>query len=241
MDTMTLKQVSWYHYKISVPAVGWDKPAYIVWEGALRAFKFVKVEAEIRNMMKWNDYDAKPVYHLNIAGIGIVQIKGGASCSFCKDFWLSPEDYPSRDGIIKACKEVDDFTIMERLTECFGMDYGQVAHYYKDSIYQATVLKIERYRWDGTKPVVVHLEVPTKMFYTQQRGWHFEQPCKLPEGTFASREECERANEVRVVDFDDDDTEPDDERDEEVERVVDLYNDLNCAQKDEFLRMTGNN
>ena len=228
-----------YDGDIRLTAAGWTESIYMEYEGALRAVRFERVEVRLVQKVKSCGDDCKFIYHANVAGIGKVKFYCSLR-SFSNDFWLTPDEFPTRDGILKAQKQVMEFPFLTWLAECFGTTVSKVGKRCVKSFYQFETVGLMRYKWDGVKAVPVLVELPDVVYYEQKRGWYFDSPCNFPADSYASREECEAANRVRVVDFGEELEEQEEEHDAEVEDLAERYNALTCAQKDEFLRMTGN-
>lgn len=237
------KQIGKYDADFQITMAGWNEPIYIEYEGALRAMMFEKLEVTLKNVESFRDKGINFVYHAKIAGVGRVQFDSNDWKTFRKDFWLTPNDFGNREECCKAHKILGEFPFMTWLADCFGMTEDEVGKRAVKSLYQCDVVSLYRYVWDGVKANAVACEIPNKVYFEIKRGWYFAEPCNFPTDSFASKEECENANRVRVVEFTDDDAAGDDAEVEKVLRkqirneVMQSFCTLMCASDIESMNM----
>lgn len=239
--------LDWYHNDFAIPAWGWEENVYVDYKGAVRAMRFTKIDFTVTVAESGYSHlrTPQPVYHVKMAGIGELALEGDHIGRFPLKYLLDTEGFANPIGVIEkkwmALRKDDvKYVTTEWMSECFGVSRLGLATIQQLHIHDGQAMKLVRYVWDGVKPVPVPLTIPEKVYYTPQDGWFFAEPCKLPEGSYATYAECSQASEPKVVEFEDE-PEPQEWRDEQVEQVVALYEDLTDAQKDEFLRKTGNN
>ena len=199
MSTFTLIATDAYQTKFEVPVIGWDKPAYMEYQGAIRAFKFLAIRFFVDNIH--NGYDAlhweKPVIIVKIAGIGN------------KDFTAKnthgeiPFDYAETptDLMERTFRKPDKYDIESWLGLCLKKPFtGKIK-----SVPNGTGWYAARFRWGGVRPVEAMVEIPHYVYYSKAEGFHFNEPASVPEGTYATEQACKDANHVTVIEFEEED------------------------------------
>lgn len=236
--TIKLSCVSYYKHNYTLPSIGWDKPVYINYEGGLRAMRLKRMDVEVVNFPDGHTPVPSARWTMEVAGLGEVVLLNGC-LSFPIKMYLSPEDYEAECIADPCnCNYGRLWNLYEWVAECFHLEPEELGTAYRKSVHDGSAIAILRYRWTGTMVESVPVEIPTTAYY-DRTGWHFSEPCSLMSGTYPSVDECKRCSSLNVVEFGDED-EHEEERDAEVEDLAERYNALTCAQKDEFLRMTGN-
>jgi len=216
MATMiSTKSFDYYHTKHRVPAMGWTENIYVDYEGAVRAMRFVKIEFTLENITDGYTYlkTPKPIYYVKIAGIGEVSFEGDNIGWFPLKVRYNADEFTNggRSGL-DFFNNADVFETMEWMADCFGISPESLGVITRYHVSNGSAVKINRYKWDGVKPIAVYISVPDKVFYSQKRGWYFEDECSLPTDTFATSDECKKSNSVKVVDFTDEDDDADVEK-----------------------------
>ena len=210
------KSFDYYHTKFRVPAMGWNENLYVDYEGAVRAMRFVKIEFTLENITDGYSYlkTPKPIYYVKIAGIGEVSLVGDFIGWFPLKVELNAEDFVNGTNYdLKLFNNADVFRTMDWMADCFGISPENVGTITRYQVHDGEAVKINRYKWNGVKPIAVYLSIPNKVFYSQKRGWYFEDECSLPTDTFATIEECKNANKIKVIDFTDESDDADVEKD----------------------------
>ena len=198
-----------YQTRFNIPTIGWDKPAYVVLEGALRQFKFKSIVFPTDNVEDGYSFlnFEEPEAYVDIAGIGLVPLE----LQHLKYIYDSVDEYKS-DMYNTYNKHYHEVPLKEWLPMCFGKEYiGSIA---EKSIHDGCGLEVKRYKWDGIKAIQVNINFCKFVMYDNVRGFHFAEDVQLPENTYATKKECEENNKVKVVCFEDE------EKEEEYDIVV---------------------
>ena len=187
-----------------------------------------------------------PTFEWKVAGVPELQrtkVNDGPACIPVGGIYLTEFDAQHGKSKPSSCaagvpKYSHEFNIYAALQETYGAFSTEIIHFsgtFND------FLNIRPYRvlkdgsldtWTDAEISLeideegVHVRIPAvdegKMFLTREAAWASYKPKK-------------------TITFDDvQEEEPEEERDAEVEDLAERYNALTCAQKDEFLRMTGN-
>lgn len=210
--TIKTKALDAYHTNYKVPAHGWDENVYIDYQGAVRAMRFMSVIFE--QDVAVDGYSKlrfpKTLFHVVIAGIGVVTLEANCGHYFPLKYQLSPNAFrnSSRRALDDAHRELiradREYELAEWLSECFGVQPDQLGRLVRYDIHDGSAKSVVRYKWDGVKVEGVYFDIPKKAYYNKERGWHFDEPCELPTDTYATADECRFANELKVVEFEED-------------------------------------
>ena len=169
---------------------------YINYGSILRAARLKKVDFFLGSMEFQCTYE--------VAGLGIVEeelVNTGTSI-YCKKLGV----YESLD----AFKEGRFFGDMKdrvyngtnfpgiRLTteEILTKAFDSIANVRFDD--KKDYYYVEVYRWNGVKAEAVNI---TGNVWMDEEGFHTD--AKIPTGTYATKEECEKANQISVIEFED--------------------------------------
>lgn len=205
MSKIVINSLDFYRSTIVVPVNGWEKPVYMDYNGALRAFKFIKVHCQVSNVK--NGYDAvkipKNVYTIQVAGIGTLIVNADTENEFPYRYYETVEKYMNKDFDV----QINKFIPNDWLKQCYlnqGCDTGDIFTSFRKSFPSGDGLawSAVRYKWDGVKPVEVPVECTNEIYYDGQKGFHFNEPVKLPNNTYGTIELCKEHNTVKVIDFD---------------------------------------
>lgn len=211
--TIKTKALDAYHTNYKIPAHGWDENVYIDYQGAVRAMRFKEV-------VFWQDVAAdgyshlkfpKAIFHVVIAGIGVVTMEADCANYFPLKYLLSPDGFEGNptprqidDEHRKLTNQDRRYELAEWMAECFGVLPDQLGTEHSYGISNGSAKSVARYKWDGVKAVPVYFDIPKMVCYSKERGWHFDEPCELPADTYATADECRFANEIKVVEFEED-------------------------------------
>lgn len=165
---------------------------YINYGSILRAARLKKVDFFLGSMEFQCTYE--------VAGLGIVEdelINTGLGCR-CKEISVYESVDAFKEGKVFArdCKGEDfpgiRLTTEEILTKAFG-SIANVRFEDKRDYYH-----VEVFRWNGIKAEAVDIKGNV---WLNEEGFHTD--AKIPAGTFLSKEECEKANQISVIEFED--------------------------------------
>ncbi len=165
---------------------------YINYGSILRAARLKKVDFFLGSMEFQCTYE--------VAGLGIVEeelvsIGLGYRCREIS-VYESVDAFKEGKRFAHGCK-VDDFsgirlTTEEILTKAFDSIANVRFDNNKDYYY------VEVFRWNGVKAEAVDIKGNV---WLDEEGFHTD--AKIPAGTFFSKEECEKANQISVIEFED--------------------------------------
>lgn len=181
----------------TVPMNGWDKPVYMEYEGALRAFKFLRIEFHTDNVD--NDIDGsklpKPVYKVRIAGVtNPVLILGDSEGDFPIEYALTVEKYLNGDYDYNTAAVNPDVWLKQCLNAGF--------HSMRMTKNYTTLWKAVRYIWNGVRAVETPVPFCETILYDYNNGFHFKEPVDIDiDNSYADKEGCEDDNNVTVIEF----------------------------------------
>lgn len=188
---------------------GWKKPFYIVMDGSLIACKIIKVKYNLRNrncflhvkMADGREFQAELV-NLKTTDYLII-----GDCCFNNDNNVKSGHYDFYDSVDSykvgnACKFYIEFISLEDvLVELLG------CHCFTKEKVGDGIDGFYRYYWDGTKAISTPLMLEG-LAYDNVNGFTADRlDCESEVSfslTFPTKEICERENEVRVIEFADD-------------------------------------
>ena len=190
--------------------------------------------------------DAYPTFEWKVAGIQETQranVKGLGSARLpIGGIYLTEFDAQHGKSNPSYCsKGLPEFSYQFNLYAALQGTYGQFGTEVFD--FQSTwndLLSIRPYRMlkDGSLDNWYDAEISLTI---DKDGIHARIPA-VDEGKMFMTKEAALASYTpkKTITFDDEPEEPEEEHDAEVEDLAERYNALTCAQKDEFLRLTGN-
>lgn len=165
-----------------------NKTLYIELQGALRECYIKKVVTE------YNGYYLYSSIVLNVAEIGeyILDANKSMAKSNAWKLYLSVDDYKDKKYYDKhkCMTDIEVHQILNRILgkECIKID--------RMNGYKC----LSTYKWNGARPISVYPKLPN-VIIQDVNGFHFEIDCELPQ-YYASKEECEKDNTIKVINFD---------------------------------------
>lgn len=168
-----------------------DKVYYVEYNNKLCQCKLIKTESGGYA----NGYT--PVYVLNVAGIGEVRFSFPRMKRF--DTWYHTSKSPSI-----LYESIEDYRKGTPIED----DYGSMSNAYNSRFIKPLFKhhspcncggSTYTWKWDGCKAVCYSVSVATWYWSWDKDGFH----CSLndDEGCFRSKQECEEANQIEVVEF----------------------------------------
>lgn len=159
-----------------------DKKYYIHFDGVLRAAKLEKINFLTGTGKGWRYFRT-----FRVAGLGMI------------------EEPVEDDGSVyhfTLYNSVADYTMKCESEDCTRYEYLDILANTFDGI--ATLKcdysgyhSVVRWRWDGTEALPVPL---SGNIFLDATHWYTD--VGIPEGTYATKEECERDNQISVIEFD---------------------------------------
>ncbi len=176
----------------------WDE--VLLWHdkgGILREIKLESIKVIFSEFYE----DKKYVVNCNVSGIGQKTFEFERTYNLAYTFWgdlyLSVEDFKARKNLVTAHL----FERVELNTWFKNKGICNFAHGYdKQPIY---------YIWDGVCARKKFCDIPRVINFKPTRGFYTEEPyhtIPVSEKTYATKEECELDNEIKVSRFSDDET-----------------------------------
>ena len=186
-----------------VPTIGWGKPFYAVMQGKLRAVKFIRIDYYTYNTFNYTDsLECKfAVIYLDVAGIGEVKVSAHYWYDIPFSIFESVEDF--RNNVeYDVSHDADEIHLLDMLHDVAN---GRQMFKHISAGENDTLLQ---FVWDAAKCEVrtAYTEIPSCISYTEREGFYTKEEWVLGNGRFATREDCENANNVEVVEFEDDPT-----------------------------------
>lgn len=180
-----------------VPTFGWDKPFYAVMDGRMREVLIEGIDFITPPISSSSFNDS--IYHLNVAGIGKVECRNWWN-SITFDAYLTEDDVNNERPIVFEKNSVKT-NFLDMLNYACG-DCGD--EYYTIDLNDYANDMPYRYRWNENecKAYRVNFKVPMAISYSNDE-FYFRAPLKCEEGTYASKEECVKANKLEIVRFGD--------------------------------------
>ena len=155
-------------------------------DNVLRCAHFLRYEIEIGN---WTRLDTKYVF--DVASIGIKKL----NIDDIKFIFKNVDDYKSRKPIgiaqldkkyaVESCFPKGSFTIVGKSSYSYGK-----------------ILEFVRWRWNGISAYSEIIKCPQCVIHDEY-GYHFNEKFSFEPNTYATKEECENNNEIKIIDFDD--------------------------------------
>lgn len=165
-----------------------NKTLYIELQGALRECFIKKVVTE------YNGYYLYSSIVVNVAEIGeyILDANKSMAKSNAWKLYLSVDDYKDKKYYdYRQC--MTDVEVHQILNTILGKECIKI-----DRINGNRCLTT--YEWNGVKPIEVYPKLPN-VIIQDVNGFHFDIDCELPQ-YYASGEECEKDNTIKVIKFD---------------------------------------
>lgn len=165
-----------------------NKHLYIELQGELRECVIEKVITE------YNGCDLHCKLLLKSFGIGeyTLDVNKHITQSISWKLYLSVDDYKNNKYINKdiCLQNVDINQILNGILDkkCINIQHRNSGYY------------LTTYKWNGVKPIEVYPKLPN-VIIQDVNGFHFEIDCELPQ-YYASKEECEKDNTIKVINFD---------------------------------------
>lgn len=182
-----------------LPDIGVGERYYINYGGAMRQVAVQKVDVKcvrkIRDDGALGDTisDFAVDVFAKVAGIdGTLMFKWDRRGNWYvlngKKYALHPEPTIKSVCVGKFSKKLSEI-----LDDCFQQKVGTIARIngWKE---------LRRFAWDGVKPVSTPVYIPDTFTY-DRNGFHAYDGCEVTHNTWATREECENANTVKVITF----------------------------------------
>lgn len=171
------------------------KKLYINYGSVLRAARLKKV------LFYFNSDEYLCTYE--VAGLGLVEEKltdNGTRIS-CKNVDVYESIDAFKEGLrFGRCKNggmCNNFPGLKLYAEeILTKAFASVANVWYDE--KSYCYIVERYRWNGIKAEAVDIHGNVWM---DEEGFHTD--AKIPAGTFLTKEECEKANQISVIEFED--------------------------------------
>lgn len=165
-----------------------NKTLYIELKGALRECYIKKVVTE------YNGYFLYSSIVLNVAEIGEYTLDGNKSIaqSNAWKLYLSVGDYKDKKYYDnKQC--MNDVEVHQIFNRILGKECIKIDRINGDRC-------LSTYEWNGVKPIEVYPKLPN-VIIQDVNGFHFDNNCEIPQ-YYASGEECEKDNTIKVINFD---------------------------------------
>ena len=165
-----------------------NKTLYIELKGALRECYIKKVVTE------YNGYFLYSSIVLNVAEIGEYTLDGNKSIaqSNAWKLYLSVGDYKDKKYYDnKQC--MIDVEVHQIFNRILGKKCIKIDRINGDRC-------LSTYEWNGVKPIEVYPKLPN-VIIQDVNGFHFDTNSEIPQ-YYASGEECEKDNTIKVINFD---------------------------------------
>lgn len=165
-----------------------NKTLYIELQGALRECYIKKVVTE------YNGYFLYSSIVLNVAEIGEYTLDGNKSIaqSNAWKLYLSVGDYKDKKYYDnKQC--MIDVEVHQIFNRILGKECIKIDRINGDRC-------LSTYEWNGVKPIEVYPKLPN-VIIQDVNGFHFDNNCEIQQ-YYASGEECEKDNTIKVINFD---------------------------------------
>ena len=165
-----------------------NKFFYIELQGALRECYIKKVVTE------YNGYYLYSSIVLNLADMGEYTLDANKSIaqSNAWKLYLSVGDYKDKKYYDnKQC--MNDVEVHQIFNRILGKECIKIDRCNGDRC-------LSTYKWNGVKPIEVYPKLPN-VIIQDVNGFHFDIDCELPQ-YYASKEECEKDNTIKVINFD---------------------------------------
>lgn len=171
----------------------YDKKFYVEMDGALRAAKVVKVDLPFNPQSgTGGDLVGNPLHWivtLNVAGVGLHQamtINYSPGNKTSDKYYASVEDY----------KKKQTLTILTKSNVVFSDFVSELFSLKRVSFYEG--YRPVRYVWTGTEAEEVRIKI--NGVFWKNRQW--DVVVDIPSNSYVSKEDCIKANEIVVVEFD---------------------------------------
>lgn len=187
-----MESIKYYYSPCNVKAfASFDEKVYLECDGVLRAAYLKRIEYIFKK------YDANEMQNIdsvmvfNVAGLGEYSLQAPISvCSKVSDIGI----HQSVDSFIRKENNLKwGWLNLEHALPIIFQDVADVEILNKYSSY----FEVFRWKWNGIKPEKVYLEF-SKVTLTKDK-WTTD--AIIPANTYASEIECQKANQVSVIEF----------------------------------------
>ena len=193
------------------------KVFYMVYEGTLRQFKILKgylffgnegCAPSVRRSISDN------MYLIEVAKVGRMFVYGGYDASLPFTFYESVEDYKNGNPVEQNNPYLGVDKVREIVQNVFSCEVDEKWEFPR------------RWKWDGAVAQCYKVSLPLYLEYDGEGEFYAPIWFNSYDG-YASKEECEEDNEIKVVTFDDEET-----FEEKKEKVVVLGIHLELTESD---------
>lgn len=187
-------------FAIEMPEIGlWNE--VLLWhdKGILREIKLESMQIILSGYYRTTKY----VVNCKVSGIGQKTFEFERTSNLAYTFWgdlfLSVEDFKAKNHLVRAklLEQVELGAWFENKGIC---NFTHAYNNKKQPIY---------YVWDGVRALMKFCDIPKVINFKPTRGFYTEEPyhtIPVCEKTYATKEECELDNEIKVSRFSDDET-----------------------------------